>query len=137
MSISERALSLEQEKADLENNRALKKKVLGSFVEQVKERQGDNLLKIVLFGSVARGDDEPDSDIDVFVLLKDPKGTTDKYIENIVDIAYDIDLDEGDCKTYISPLVSVLESYEDAIRMGLPIYKAIQREGRVLYDAQA
>lgn len=48
----------------------LARKAIERFVSEVLARQGDNVLKIVLFGSVARGDDNEDSDIDVFLLLK-------------------------------------------------------------------
>ncbi|MCL1940336.1 MAG: nucleotidyltransferase domain-containing protein, partial [Synergistaceae bacterium] len=46
----------------------LRVKALETFVDRLKEREGDNLLKVVLFGSVARGDSRLYSDIDVFVL---------------------------------------------------------------------
>ena len=39
---------------------------------------GDRLVRLMLFGSQARGDAEPGSDIDVLVVLK---GTVDSYEE--------------------------------------------------------
>ena len=115
-------------------NQELHQKVLMCFLERLQRKQGDNLLKVVLFGSVARGEEDP-SDIDVFVLLKSLKKASDT--EDIVDIAYEVDLSEGNCETYISPFVRPLNEYQKGIQQGLPVYKAIQSEGRVLYDAQA
>ena len=39
------------------------------YLEQL---YGDRLFKIILFGSQARGDARPDSDIDVSIVLKEP-----------------------------------------------------------------
>lgn len=116
-------------------NMELHQKVLKCFLERLQREQGDNLIKVVLFGSVARGEEDP-SDIDVFVLLKSLKEAASD-VEDIVDIAYEVDLREGNCETYISPFVRPFNEYQRGLQQGLPIYKAIQSEGRVLYDAQA
>ena len=49
-------------------NQELHQKVSRCFVARLRQKQGDNLLKAVLFGSLARGEDDP-SDIDLFVSL--------------------------------------------------------------------
>lgn len=46
---------------------------LAPNLEQLQARA----IKIILFGSASRGEDYPDSDIDLFVLTKDPKSTAD------------------------------------------------------------
>ena len=46
--------------------------VLNKLRRRLKELYGDRLVKLVLFGSQARGDAEPDSDIDVLVVLRGP-----------------------------------------------------------------
>ncbi|MEW6557830.1 MAG: nucleotidyltransferase domain-containing protein [Elusimicrobiota bacterium] len=40
------------------------------LVEGLKKLYSDNLSQILLYGSKARGDAEPDSDIDILVVLK-------------------------------------------------------------------
>ena len=47
------------------------KDTLKEFVLRLKEAEGENLLRVVLFGSMARGDFDDESDTDVFVLLKE------------------------------------------------------------------
>jgi predicted nucleotidyltransferase len=111
----------------------LREVVLETFVEKLKETEED-LLRIVLFGSVARGDSEIESDLDVFILLREGDGM--ELQERIVNIAVDIDLDVGDCKTHISPMIYTKEEYEDRIRFGIPVFKFIAEEGIVLYDAE-
>lgn len=45
-----------------------KRRAIEEFVRILKEKYGDRVKKIVLYGSVARGDFEEDSDIDVLVV---------------------------------------------------------------------
>jgi uncharacterized protein len=44
--------------------------ILKELRERLVEHYGDRLVKVVLFGSQARGDATPGSDIDVMVVLK-------------------------------------------------------------------
>ena len=44
--------------------------ILSELKVRLTELYGERLEKLVLFGSQARGDAEPDSDIDVLVVLK-------------------------------------------------------------------
>ena len=46
--------------------------ILGELRRRLEQLYGGRLVKIILFGSQARGDAEPDSDIDVMLVLKDP-----------------------------------------------------------------
>jgi predicted nucleotidyltransferase len=46
--------------------------ILTRLKEALTEIYGDRLLHLTLFGSQARGDAEPGSDIDVLVVLKPP-----------------------------------------------------------------
>ncbi len=44
--------------------------VLQELNQRLRKLYGDRLVKLVLFGSRARGDNDPDSDYDVLVVLK-------------------------------------------------------------------
>ena len=46
--------------------------VLGRFRAAIAELYGNRVERIVLFGSRARGDHQPDSDYDIAVFIKDP-----------------------------------------------------------------
>lgn len=41
-----------------------------AFARRLKERYGDRIDRIVLFGSVARGDEEEESDVDLLVVTR-------------------------------------------------------------------
>lgn len=46
--------------------------ILTRLKQELTDLYGDRLLCLTLFGSQARGDAEPESDIDVLVVLKSP-----------------------------------------------------------------
>ena len=46
--------------------------ILKSLKQDLLELYGDRLVHLTLFGSQARGDQEPDSDIDILVVLQSP-----------------------------------------------------------------
>lgn len=48
------------------------KQVLQKFKQHCQQQYGQRLVKLVLFGSYARGDFRPSSDIDILVVLKAP-----------------------------------------------------------------
>ena len=112
----------------------LRAKALETFVDKLKKREGDNLLKVVLFGSVARGDSRPYSDIDVFVLMKN--GAYVELVERISEIYIDVNMEEGECKVWLSPFVATQEEYHERKFFGIPIYRIIDEEGVVLYDSE-
>lgn len=63
--------------------------ILGEFRHQLELLYGEQLAQIVLFGSQARGDASPDSDIDVLIVLKQLVNTateierTSKFTANL------------------------------------------------------
>jgi predicted nucleotidyltransferase len=84
-------------------------------------------LRIILFGSVARGDMRPDSDIDLLIVM--PEGTdSDKVSKQLycqvggVKVAFDMVVATPD----------ILEKYKDNCAL---IYKWALKEGREVYAA--
>ncbi|MGH7493053.1 MAG: nucleotidyltransferase domain-containing protein [bacterium] len=63
------------------------KDILAQFKREVKARIGENLKKIILFGSKARGDDGVDSDYDCLVLVDE---VTPKVKDAIDEVAGDL-----------------------------------------------
>ena len=112
----------------------IREKSLAAFVEKLKEQEGDNLLRVVLFGSVARGDCRKDSDLDIFVLVKEGKHF--ELGERVIGVAVDVELEEGECLVHLSPFVKTWEEYSFGTRVGIPVFSAIEEEGIVLYDVE-
>jgi len=81
-------------------------------------------LKIYLFGSIARGDYDADSDIDVLVLL--PFESNHSVEEEIFDIAYDIELDYD---VVFGIIVYSLDFWISHKARAMPLYKIVDSEG--------
>jgi len=61
--------------------------ILRELKVKLAELYGERLEKLILFGSQARGDAGPDSDIDVLVVLKGDDPADDyRYMDIIVDM---------------------------------------------------
>ena len=79
------------------------RKIIDAFVKELRERLGDEIVSIRLFGSKARGNFSEDSDIDIFVLVKEK---TPDIKEKVSDLAadyildYDIPLSVGLCDLF-------------------------------------
>lgn len=97
---------------------------LREFAAQVRATLGDHLVDLRLFGSVARGDDAPDSDIDVFVVVQ-PHEQRVALENQIIDIAFDVNLEHN---VYISPHVVTPAILEHPVWRETPFLKAIARE---------
>jgi len=98
-------------------------KEIQSITTQLIEKYGPE--KIILFGSVARGDRDQANDLDFLIIKQDvPLYGIDRMRE----------LDELiERNVAADMLVYRRDEFEDRIRLGDPFIKAILREGRVLY----
>ena len=81
--------------------------------------------KIILFGSSARGDLNPDSDVDLLIIKREtPLYGSERIRELSRIIERNIPVDF---------LVYRTEEFEKRVEMGAPFLKAIVKEGKVLY----
>ena len=79
----------------------------------------------ILFGSYARGDEEPGSDIDVLVLVDASRKTISERNWQVGNAAAEYLLDYG---IVVSPIVENREYYNMNAEI-LPFYRNIRREG--------
>jgi predicted nucleotidyltransferase len=100
--------------------------IIRSSVSELKRvlcRRYGNELELYIFGSVARNDYEPDSDIDVLVLLPCEVDTSVK--EEVIDLAYDIELNYNVVFGIVVRSKRFWVSEEAAV---LPFHQAVQKE---------
>lgn len=68
-------------------------KILDLFVQQMRQRLGDHLRQVILFGSRARGDFEPDSDYDCLAVVDEVSpAVKNEIIEVIGEFLYNHDV---------------------------------------------
>lgn len=84
-------------------------------------------VKLVMFGSAARGDSNIESDIDLLVLV--PCAVNEGIEEQIISIAYDIELS---LDVVFGIIVHSREFWGSGRAAAMPLYKNIEREGREL-----
>lgn len=58
-------------------------KILDLFLEKIKGQFNDRIKKIILFGSMARGDSDAESDYDLLLIFDDIKKEDEDSIENL------------------------------------------------------
>ncbi|MEL7588711.1 MAG: nucleotidyltransferase domain-containing protein [Prolixibacteraceae bacterium] len=102
-----------------------RKKILSRIKKTVKKIVPG--AKIILYGSEARGESGPDSDIDVLILVEKDELTHDD-ITKITYPLFDIGLDAG---VLISPLVRTRKQWENR-PFKTPFYLNVMNEGIVL-----
>ena len=96
---------------------------LDEFARRVRARLGANLVGLKLFGSKARGDAAPDSDLDVLVLVA---GDRSEAGDAALDIAFDVNLAHD---VYVSPRVIDFAVLEHPVWRITPFVQALEREG--------
>jgi len=77
-----------------------------------------------LFGSRARGDNRPDSDWDILILV-DSEKVTNEIEDRFRDKLYDIELDSGEI---ISTFIYPKYFWEQSLQYS-PLYKNVKEEG--------
>lgn len=107
---------------------SLHRQALEAFEQQVRERFGDTIAALYLFGSVARDDERGlDSDIDLLVVLRDDVDRADAE-SAIRDVAYDVELEYG---IVLSLLVRSESEYDR--QKDHPFFRQARRDAEQLY----
>jgi len=100
--------------------------MLRQLTRELKKMYGDRLKKVVLFGSYARGEATPDSDIDILVVLENLKSTY-KEAGRLSPLLADLGL-KYDIVPFCLPIR--FTEYEKA---DTPLLANVHREGVVVY----
>jgi predicted nucleotidyltransferase len=95
---------------------------IADFSAVAKRNFGDRCKKLILFGSRARGDSRPDSDIDILVVLAPLEDRVTDW-DRCIDIAAEIAARTGEL---ISVLICSAEEYATRDH---PLLTNIRREG--------
>jgi len=99
---------------------------LKEYTYQLHNLYPENIEKIILFGSRARGDTQENSDIDILVIVKNG----DKEVKNkITDLSFDIILKYG---VDIEPVIFDSEEWARLTEIPTSFAYSVLNEGKVL-----
>lgn len=103
--------------------------ISNELVEGLKDIFNDNLVSIILFGSVAKGTATDESDIDIAIILKNAK--SQPIQDKLIDFTLDLDLKYDKVFSIIDIDYDEFSKWEDV----LPFYKNVKKDGVVLWKA--
>ena len=103
--------------------------ILQRMVKAYRAVYGENIVKIILYGSYARGDYDHDSDIDIALLLKCSRMEAKKYDDALAEISTVFAIKYFAIVNFVSlPYGEFTEK-----RTWYRYFKNIDKEGEVLY----
>lgn len=108
----------------------LAQKVVSEVLNEVLKLVQDDIYKVVLYGSYARGDFDQESDIDILIVLNCDIRKMKEYRKHVSRIASRIGL-ENDVE------VSLLLRDKQTVDVGekiLPFYQNVMKDGVTLYE---
>ncbi len=110
------------------NNPERWEEALDEFARRARGLLGDKLSRIILYGSRARGDATPESDVDILVLLKNGEDERAAY-DLIFPVAFEIDTEYS-----FDPWLQVLIYTEESFlrRASYFMIKDVKAEGVVV-----
>lgn len=110
-----------------EPHASLHERAAHDFARQLRERMGKAVEAVLLYGSVARGEERGiGSDVDLLVVLGDDVDR-DETAERVRDLAYDIELDRG---VVLSLIIISAAEYER--RQERPFLRNVRRDAEVI-----
>src|SRR5690554_6424168 len=104
-------------------------RITNELVEGLRDIFNDRLISIILHGSVARGTDTVDSDVDIAIIIKDAKDQS--LQDKLIDFTLDMDLKYDKVFSVIDIDYNEYTKWEDV----LPFYKNVKKDGVVLWEA--
>lgn len=110
---------------NLETIESVKKKI----VNEVPNLMKTDLVKIIMFGSCARGDYSNDSDIDIALLTKCDRAEVKKYDDDLDELATEIAIDNYSVVNFVCLPYAEFEQNKS----WYSLFKNISKEGIKLY----
>jgi predicted nucleotidyltransferase len=96
------------------------------FAERAQEELGESLEKLVLYGSVARGEERENSDVDILIVLDEDSR---KLKEKALDLAYELTLKH---EIHVSPILLSKEEFEKVEDFGSKFLESVMDEGEFI-----
>lgn len=102
--------------------------ILDEVAKSYRKTYGDNITKILLYGSYARGDYHEYSDIDIVAIVKGDRLKLQNDLKKVYDVSNNLGLEY---EVMISPTVIPYDEFEEW-KDDLPYYMNIEKEGVIV-----
>ena len=106
----------------------IRQEILMLFIQGAKKILKNNLSKLIVYGSYARGDYKENSDIDVMILTPLSNQQIEKVENAVFDLAFDLEMES---EIVINPVIENEAHYQYWLG-ALPFYNNVEREGIVI-----
>ena len=104
-------------------------RIFQQLIPEIVEIYGDLLVSVILYGSVARGTQTDESDIDIAVMLRNKENNEMK--ERMTDIIVDLELEHNKVLSILRIDYEKFKVWEDT----MPFYKNMKTDGVILWQA--
>ena len=105
--------------------------LLDKYLLEIQKIYGSHLKSVILYGSYARGDYTPESDIDIMILVDLKQEKIDEYSDEMSELIYEYNIDYN---IWMMPVVKKEDHFMKWVE-AYPFYSNVQREGVILYEA--
>ena len=106
------------------------KAAIFAYLRLLREKYRDKIEQVVLFGSVARGEFDEESDVDIMIVLKNGSR---RLRDEISMASFDLILRNN---VILSPMVMDRKTYEWHKKYRDPLYNSIKRDGIDLWKTK-
>ena len=117
----------------MKTNKIIKNSRLSDLLEELesglKQIYGQSLKKIILYGSYAREQQKPGSDLDLMILLDLKENDIYKYDNAVLELTVDLTTRYG---IFVSVVKNNIEFFDEWVDT-LPYFKNVMTEGVALY----
>ncbi|MBI5648880.1 MAG: nucleotidyltransferase domain-containing protein [Chloroflexi bacterium] len=99
------------------------RRALAEYLARLREQFGDQVQRVILYGSKVRGDFDAESDIDLFVVFKELDQTREDVLSRLVldvDLKYDV---------LVSDFLVNQARFERMAKIHEPLYQDVMGEG--------
>ncbi|MCD7745687.1 MAG: nucleotidyltransferase domain-containing protein [Lachnospiraceae bacterium] len=106
------------------------KSLLAMYLSDVLKIYGSHLKSMILYGSYARGDFTPDSDVDIMLLVDLPDEKMEVYSDALSELGYEYNVNYD---IWVMPVVKNIRHFQ-YWASAYPFYRNVQTEGVVVYE---
>jgi len=97
--------------------------IVNELTDNLRNRLGSRIYRIIIFGSYARGEEREESDLDVLIV-------GNVRLDEVIEITYPLSLKFG---VYISPVVMPADHFEMLLKENSNFLKNVLNEGVIVY----